>query len=340
MLVHISPSEIPVLLLFGLDPSWSRQEQDEVFKASYQLAEAISSVGHPTTPISVEHSDLRAVLGSYDPLEYIVFNWCEGLPGISHSEWIVTKYLEEMGFTFTGAGSGTLALTQNKYRTKQVLDDFGIPTPGWKLFHLPSVRGWGRFPAIVKPVNEHCSEGIDSSSIVVTERELEKKVRSVIARFGHPALVEDFIDGRELHVSLWGNGTIDVLPPVEMDFSFFKDFRDRICSYEAKFIPDSVHYRNIGTLLPAPLTEDELRNIRESCLAAYQALGCRDYARIDLRMKDGALYILDVNPNSDITMETSTIAAAEYAGYSYGEFGSWLVRMSAERHPVWGNQPL
>lgn len=337
MPVDICPTEIPVLLLFDLDPDWTVQEQEEVIKVSSQLGEAISSVGHRTTLVSVSSSNLHAVLNPDDYLENIVFNWCERLPGVSHGEWLVAEYLESRGFAFTGASSDTMALAQDKSRMKQLLDDSGIPTPGWRLFNQVSDVEWNRFPAIVKPAREHCSEGIDRHAVVMTNAELKNRVRYILHNFNQPAIVEDFIDGREFHVSLWGNGKIDVLPPVEMEFSFFSDVRDRICSYESKFVPGSVQYQNIQTVLPAPLSEDELRDIEQACQAAYMVAGCRDYARIDLRMTRGKPYILDINPNPDISIDASTAAAAEYAGYPYAEFGSRLVRLAARRHAIWGS---
>jgi len=129
-----------------------------------------------------------------------------------------------------------------------------------------------------------------------------------------------------------------MLPPVEMEFSFFRDVQDHICSYEAKFVPESVYYQKIQTVLPAPLSEEQLQNIEQICQAAYVSSKCRDYARIDLRIKDDMFYVLDVNPNADISMDASTASAAEFVGYTYGEFGSRLIRLAAQRHPTWGKR--
>lgn len=311
-------------------------EQAEVLGLTSQFEKAISSLGYPTVSVPVSSEDIDTALAQYDPLEYVVFNWCESLPGIAHSEWLVAKYLEKRGFVFTGAGSAAIALAQDKIRIKQLLDHSGIATPKWRIYNkIPSVIRWNSFPAIVKLAKEHCSEGIDHNSVVNDETELIERVRFILEKYRQPALVEDFIDGREFHVSLWGN-TAEILPPAEMGFSSIEDIHDRLCSYEAKFVPGSNCYENIKTLLPAPLSEDELYSLEDICKATYEVTGCRDYARIDLRMKDGIFYVLDVNPNSDISPDTSTIAAAELAGYSYGEFGERIIHLAAKRHPVWG----
>ena len=331
-------TEISVLLLFDLDSDWSAQEQEEVLKVTSQLDKAIGSVGYKTTLVPVTDGNLDAVLSPFDPNEHIVFNWCESLRGVNHGEWLVAEYLEEHNYVFTGASAVTLALAQDKFRTKRLFDETGIPTPRWQTYDGVSTAKWNRFPAIVKPSREHCSEGIDRNAVVTTEEELKSRIGYIVEKFQQPALVEDFIDGRELHVSLWGNGEIHMLPPAEMEFSYFKDEHDRICSYEAKFVPESEQYQKINTVLPALLSEDELREVEEVCKATYRTIGCRDYARIDVRTRNGELYVIDINPNADISPDTSTVSAAEYAGYNYGEFGAKIVSFAARRHPVWGEQ--
>jgi D-alanine-D-alanine ligase len=334
MPLDIEPRDVPVLLLYNLDPSWTAQEKEEVISASSQLGQAISAVGHPTTLAPVLSDDISTVLGPYDPSAYIVFNWCEGIPGIPHSESLIAQSLELQGFVFTGASSATLAFSEDKRRIKESLEQSGTPTPAWRLYDRPQAGRWDKFPAIVKPVSEHCSEGITRESVVMTEAELIKRIAYVVETFHQPALVEEFIDGREFHVPIWGNGHITMLPPAEMDFSLFTEVQDRLCTYDAKFVPGSVHYEGIRTLLPAPLNEEELQTLEEVCGAAYMAIGCRDYGRIDVRSRNGVFYVLDVNPNADISADASFACAAEVAGYSYGETGSRIIRLAARRHPI------
>lgn len=336
MPLEIDPRDLPVLLLFNIEPFWNPREKEEVMSLSSQLNTALSSTGHPTTSVPLVDADIESVLGEFDPLSYMVFNWCEGIPGLPHSEHMAAQTLERMGFTFTGASSKTLLTAENKPVTKQILEQAGIPTPQWRVFDRPEADGWNRFPAMVKASNEHCSEGITPDSVVSNEADLVARIAYVLETMRQPALVEDFIDGREFHVTIWGNRRIDMLPPAEMDYSAFGDVRDRLCTYDAKHIPGSPHYEGIKTLLPAPLSREESNDLEKVCKAAYRALGCRDYGRIDARMRDGIVYVLDVNPNADISADASLACAAEIAGYSYGETGSRIVRLAARRHPVWG----
>ena len=334
--LDIKPDKIPVVLLYNVDPDWTAAEKEEVISHSTKLGLALIEEGFPTVFVSIADENLEGRLGRFDPAGHIVFNWCESLPGISHSEWLVAKRLEAMGFTFTGAGSETLALAQDKARVKALLDAACIPTPAWRIFQAGEAVEWERFPAIVKPVNEHCSAGINRDSVALHTAELAGRIPFILETYRQPALVEDFIDGREFHVSVWGNEELTVLPVAEMDFAFFKDIRDRLCGHDAKFIPGSDAYEKIETRLPASLGPEEQTALENVCREAYRAIGCRDYARMDVRLRDGVFYILDVNPNADISHDASMACAAEAAGYSFGAMGSRLVHLAAARHPVFG----
>ena len=153
--------------------------------------------------------------------------------------------------------------------------------------------------------------------MVLDEKALQARVAYVRESFDQPALVEEFIDGREFHMTLWGNGRIHMLPPAEMDFSAFIDVRDRLCTFDSKFTPGSRHYEGIELIVPAPMTAAELNALRCTAEAAYRRLNCRDYARLDLRLRAEVSYVLDINPNADISPDTSLAYAAEAAGMTY-----------------------
>jgi D-alanine-D-alanine ligase len=118
-----------------------------------------------------------------------------------------------------------------------------------------------------------------------------------------------------------------------MDFSAFLDVRERLCTYDAKFTPGSTHYKDIQLRIAAEIDPEKYMAMEATACAAYQILGCRDYARIDIRLRDGIFYVLDVNPNADISVETSIVCAAEAAGYSYGAMLSHLIHLASQRHP-------
>ncbi len=329
-------TDLPVLLLYNLDHSWTNAELKESLIELERLDSALRELGHPVTLAPVETADLEPILREHRPEDYIVFNWCEGLPGVPYSDALIARTLEALNFAYTGSTAKVLEISQDKPQVKRLLDAAGVPTPEWRVYESAQLNGWRRFPAIVKPAHEHCSFGVTSEAVVFDPEELRSRVAYVLDEFHQPAVVEDFIDGREFHVALWGNGSIQMLPPAEMDFSMFSSARDRLCTYDSKFNPESVHYNKIGLLLPAPLSQDEYQLLETVSTAAYRTLGCRDYARLDIRLRDGAFYVLDVNPNADISSEASIACAAQVLGYSYGMMGSHLVNLAAARHPTLG----
>ncbi|HPD56135.1 MAG TPA: hypothetical protein P5294_08190 [Smithellaceae bacterium] len=333
MSIHVNaPENIPVVLIYNVDPGWKKEEKQEAKTVSEKLGKALKDVGHPTEFVAIDNENIKDKLSSFNPDDWIVFNWCESIPGIMHSEWMVADKLEKLGFTFTGADAHTLRLSQDKHRVKNTLKESAIPTPAWVLWERPGAVEWKIFPAIVKPVYEHCSEGIDAGSVVFSEVEAQIRAGAIIDKYRQPVLLEDFIDGREFRVAILGNETLEVLPAAEMEFSHFKDTKDRLCGYDAKFVPQSEHYEKIKTLLPAPLEDEELKTLYNICRRAYRVTGCRDYARMDVRLRQGIFYVLDVNPNADLSFDASMACAAETAGISYGEMSSRIVRLAAKRH--------
>jgi D-alanine-D-alanine ligase len=332
--------DLSVLLLHNLDGGWEASDLEKTLEEIDTLEKAIRDEGHPVTNVPVYDSDLASRLKGFHPSRHIVLNWCEGFPGVPFSEASVASSLESLGFVYTGSTPQVLALSWDKGKVKHLLRDSGIPTPAWRLYNDLETDGWGTFPAIVKPAREHASSGVTSDAVVLNPEKLRARIAHVLEYFQQPALVEDFIDGREFHVSLWGNSSVEMLPPAEMDFSAFKDVQDRLCTFESKFKPGSRHYDQIKLSLPASLDREEFEALEQVAHAAYRVMGCRDYARLDIRLRDGVFYVLDVNPNPDISSDTSMACAAEVAGYSYGAMLSKMVHLAAHRHPVFHPQVL
>lgn len=329
-------TDLPVLLLHNLDPTWTETETREVVHEVALLEAAMTDVGHPVTSLPVSARRLGPLLKPFRPEAYVVFNICEALPGIPRSDVHVARTLDRLGFVYTGSRASVLALSWDKARCKRLLDRQRLPTPRWYVAETPEVQGWGCFPAIVKPAFEHSSYGVTNEAVVLNPAELRRRVAYVLDTYHEPALVEDFIDGREFHVTLWGDGQVEILPPAEMDFGAFEDVHDRLCTYDSKFSPGTPAYEKIQIRTPAALDEAALRELERTALAVYRVFGCRDYARLDLRLRDGVFYVLDINPNAEISSETSMTFAAEAAGYSYGDMASTLVNLAALRHPQFG----
>jgi len=291
-------------------------------------------LGHPVSLLKIMDDKFHERLSHYQREKWIIMNLCEEIPGMPHSEAEVVQALEQRNLVYTGSPPETLSNCENKQYIKQSLAEHGLPTPCWRIYTTPAAADWKCFPAIVKPTNEHCSLGISSESVVLNRAELERQIDFIIHTFDQPAIVEDFIDGREFHISLIGNDFLLMLPPVEMDYSRCLDIHDRLCTYDAKFRPGSKHFEIIGSIVPARLTACELGDLEKICVKCFNVFDCRDYARLDIRLRDGTFYVLDINPNPDISSNASMACAAEQIGLSYGELGSHLIRLAAGRHPL------
>jgi D-alanine-D-alanine ligase len=328
-----APADLPVILLYNLDRSWPPSDIEEILGLVQNLTEGLSTVGHPTQVICLEDDRLEQVMAGCDPSRQIVFNWCEEVPGIPRSSALVACKLEELGFTFTGADSQALLFSQDKPAVKERLTKKKIPTPCWQVCQSVETVEWDCFPAIVKPAYEHYSFGITHEAVVHTRQDLLQRVAHVAETFNQPVLVEDFIDGREFHVSVVGNGRLKVFPIAEMDFSAIQEPSNKLCTYDSKFEPASLDYQLINVRLPALLTAEEKQQLEAVSIAAYRATNCRDYARLDIRQRDGIFYVLDVNPNADLSPDTSLALSAGLAGFSFAQFGSYLVELAARRYP-------
>lgn len=325
-------TDLPVLMIHNMDADWPEPDAKSARKQVMDGLRALRGVGHPVTSLAIRQPDLRRALRRYAPEDFIVLNWCEALPGVERSEPLVARQLEEMGFTFTGASSQVLELSCDKARSREAMLRTKVPIPEGRVFDKIDGAKWDRYPAIVKPVFEHSSIGISAESVVENRSQLRAQLEQVLEAFG-PALVEEFIDGREFRVSVWGRRKSVALPAGEMDFQEFPVLRDRLCTYDAKFTPGSEHYEQIIFRLPAPLTRIEGRLLERAAIGAHRAVGSPDYSRIDLRLRGGVCYVLDVNPNADIGSDASMAVCAHAAGIPYGAMLSHFVNLAAARHP-------
>ena len=323
-----------VLVLYDLDPGWNKFEISEARESNKIIFESLKEEGIETYLEELNNPDLESILERYNSDDTIVFNICESLPGIPYSEKKVLEILEAKGFTYTGNMPDVIELSYDKQKVKEILVSLGIRVPYGAVLAPEDASEWNLFPAIVKPAREHCSLTITEKSVVYDTTSLQEQILLVNNELNQPAMVEDFIDGREFHVSVWNNDSPEMLPPAEMDFSAFSEARKRLCTYDSKYIPGSEHYEKIEILIPAPLDKKLLKRLENKALKAWKGFGCRDYARFDFRMRDDKFYLLDVNPNSDISIDTSFALATQITSYSYSQMLKRIVMMSADRFPV------
>lgn len=321
------------ILLYSIMSDWTQDDTLLSEECITRMKRGLSVVGLESAHVAVR-KDVAGPLRGFDPREYVVFNWAEGLDGAPNAYDAVPPVLEEMGFAYTGADAWTLAASLDKAYTKKILLENKIPTPVSKVYDRAVLNGWRRYPALVKPATEHCSFGITREAVVDNPQQLKDRIQYVIDTWKCPALVEDFIDGTEFNVSVWGNGDeAQVLPISAMDYSAFADYHDRLCTFDAKWNPESEAYRLTAVQCPADLDKTLKRRIERVALATYRALKLRDYGRVDMRVRNGVPYVLDVNANPDITMEGGFARSARAAGYDYGQMTARILTLAARRMP-------
>lgn len=264
----------------------------------------------------------------------VVFNLVEHFRDDAELEADVAGFFDLHGIPYTGAPPFALALCQKKGLAKQVMLANGVPTPKFRLLTEPRIGKRHRlhYPLIVKPAREDASTGVEASSVVYDYAQLTARLEHAFEEYAPPMLVEEFIEGRELHVSVLGNDPPEVLPPIEFDFSDLPGDHPAIISYAAKWNPLDEVYHRVHTVCPAQLSARARAKVEEVTLRAYAVSGCRDYARLDLRLAArNQPYVLEVNPNPDLTEGVSFMESAEAAGYGFGETLRMLVEFALER---------
>lgn len=276
----------------------------------------------------------KAVSGSTH--DTIIFNLCEGAFSKSAFEMNVAALLELYGARFTGSPPMALGLALDKGLTKDILSSRGIPTPEYAVMDRApeSLPGGLEFPLIVKPLREDASVGIDSNAVVSSLEELRDRVEFITKRYSQPAIVEEYIDGREFNIAVLGNGADKkALPPSEILFVDFPEGKPKICCYEAKWVEESPFFRKTVPSCPADVPEALRGELQAIALKAYGIIGCRDYARVDMRLgRDGKIKVLEVNPNPDISSDAGFARAAKASGLEYPDLVAAIVGAAEARY--------
>lgn len=289
------------------------------------VSRALAALKIPHRAVGVrQFSDLPAVLSASD--EPVVFNLVEGFWSNTGQANLVPTVIASFDKACTGNDAQGLLLSLDKWQSKTLLAAVGLPTPKGLIVPpgqpIPA-RELFEGPYIVKPVQTDASEGIDKTSIVRRPgKALQDAVRRIHDRMAQPAMIEQYIEGRELNISvICRKGDLEVLPLAEIDFSAFEAGRPRIVGYEAKWLEDSFEFHHTPRIIPAPLSKRLTQQVRDLAMAACRALRCFEYCRVDFRLDgDNRPYVLEVNANPDISPDAGLAAALQAAGISYRTF--------------------
>lgn len=287
--------------------------------------------------VTLVEADLAAFSAFQSVRPDLVFNIAEGLLGNSR-EAQIPAMLDMLGLPYTGSDPVTLGICLDKRRTKEILDWHGVPTPRFATVESPAeIPARLRYPLMVKPILEGSSKGVTDKALVRSRRELVRQVEWVLSTYRQPALIEEFLPGREFTVALLGNGTsLRVLPVVEINLDTLPPGVNPIYSYEAKWVWDTEEKPLDIFTCPARLEPLLQRQIEEICKKTFKVLGCRDWCRIDVRLDDQGLpHIIELNPLPGILPRPEQNScfpkAARAAGLTYEQMILGVVDAACER---------
>jgi len=317
------------ILYDGGASDWSKQDIQSVLDPVNQIGDLLTSLKHRVVRVPVLH-DLKWL----DQVRRadLVVNLCEGIGGYSRWECMVAGALELTRVSFTGAGSWTITICHNKSVVNALLQAAGLPVPRWIVPVAGKVPSDFPLPAIVKPAAEDASVGIDQTSVVTSHRKLRRRVAQIEEEYG-PALVQQYIGGREFAVGIVGS---TILPLSEIDFSGMPDGAWPILSFDAKWTTGCAEDLGSQPVCPAKVDALVARRLRAVALSAWRAVRGQGYGRVDLRVDEADQpWILEVNPNPDISDDAGLSRMAQAAGWSYDELVLRIVELArtTERKP-------
>jgi len=301
-----------------------------------QIAEALQENDHKVSVLAV-HKDVREIIdGLQEQKPDLVFNLLETFGGNTAGDVAVAGLLDLLGVRYTGGGPGELYLRQDKGLAKKVFAFESILYPHFAVFSQNSDFETGgnlRMPLFVKPLTADASIGIDNGSLVRDSTALMKRVLEIHEKVNDSALVEEYIEGRELYVGVLGNREPVAFPPVEVDFSGLPEGAPQILGTEAKWQPESAELKGTKSILPE--IPDELRaKLQKTALDAARAVRMRDYGRVGLRLTDtGDIYGSEVNANCYLEKESELAMAARAAGLDFPQLVQKIVDLAVERQP-------
>jgi D-alanine-D-alanine ligase len=306
------------------------------WKMEYDVIETLREQGHEVRVLGV-HDDLagiRPTAGFFEP--HIVFNLMEAFAGITTFDQNVVSYLELLRLRYTGCNPRGLMLARDKALSKKLLAYHRIPVPDFMVVRYgrkPALHKRMHFPLIVKSLFFEASAGISQASVVEDDEQLSRRVQFIHDTLGTAAIVEQFIDGRELYVGVLGNERLEVLPVWEMSFAQMPGNRWRIATERVKW--NTQYQKKNGIMTNAAKLDDAaVIYIQRIAKRAYRALDLNGYARVDLRMDDdGRAYVLEANPNPNLAYGEDFAESAEVNGVSYEKLLERIITLGLRWEP-------
>jgi D-alanine-D-alanine ligase len=281
---------------------------------------------------SSEFGDKRALKKKIlDLSPSCIFNRFEGWSDNASTEIEFAGLLEEIGIPFTGNSAYTLGLCLNKWGAKELLKNSGVPVPrGIFINDMGKVDTKGlHFPLFLKPCCEDASIGIDKDSFVKDEKALFELASNKLKQFPKGLVAEEFMPGKEYAVGMTGNGPYDVLGVSVLDYSEH-DGRWSFLTYDSKWIANAPEYKKLLPSVNSEIPAEIMKKLIDAATKTAKAFKCRGYFRIDTRERDGDIFVIDVNPNPDISEDSGFMRMARKKGYTYEGMLERIISLAGE----------
>ena len=317
------------------------EKQIDEFRTEHNVYSTLFNLGHKVRVIGIGDrlSELRETIREWKP--HAVFNLLEEFSGIPAYDQHVVAYLELVRQRYTGCNPRGLMLSRDKVLTKQVLAWHRIPTPGFHLFPFGKrftepKKLRANFPLFVKSATEDASLGIAQASIVEDMDKLRERVTFIHETVQSDALVEEYIDGRELYIGVLGNTRLTTLPIWELNFGTLSTVQKGIATRKVKWDHKYQKKHGIKTGPAQGLSQADTDRLVRLAKRIYRALHLSGYARLDLRMRDnGSVFLLEANANPDLTLGEDFASSAESIGIDYDALVSRIVNLGLSYMPEW-----
>ena len=319
-------SPVSVFSIYNGKPADESSDSKDLSEHSFatqmvEIENHLKSFFSNVKSLSIDKDVHRTIneINSYNP--DAILNFVESVEGIAYYEYCIAGLYELLGYQYTGNIPSTLGNCLNKERAKEVLYSNGIKTPG-AITLSPKQKFTKKdinlnYPLILKIVDEDASIGISENSVVNNYKELNKHFTFLSGTYNKNIIVEEYIIGRELNCAVLGGKT---LPISEIDFTGLPKNLPNIVTYDGKWIEGSTYYNHTKPICPANIDDDLQKKVEAMAINAFNVLNCRDYARVDLRLSnDGTPYVIEINPNPDVSSDSGFARAAAASGKSYPE---------------------
>jgi len=323
------PQKLSIAIVYNLAAQWDRVDVNSVVDGVNSIQGTLEALGHQVTLIRVSEGILPFVKQLQALKPDLIFNLCEGFGELSSGEYCVAGLLELLGIPYTGSGPFALALALDKPTAKHLFTAAGMRTPAFSVCHEGDQPPAGlSYPLMLKLAGEDASLGITTDNVVNDEASCRARLQALFTEHRVAVLAEEFIEGREFTVAI-----LDRDPIVLEEIVFTVE--PKILCYRAKWATGSREDLGTRAVFEPPVDANQRAEMFDLALRACDIIGTRDYSRVDFRMNErGEIYVLEVNPNPDITPNSGYRGSLQAAGIAFPDFVTRIVSCALNRRAL------